>query len=77
MYFLKLPANSYDYQRQFGEQVELVKQFIEYYYYEREYSKHSHDRQVIVVKYGNDIFRIQKIENKFENWYNSKQHTQP
>ena len=69
--FLKLKDDSSKYQVQSGIEIELVKQFIEYFYYEREHKRDSHDRIVIVVKYGKDFFRLKKDGNDFLNWYNS------
>ena len=70
--FLKLKSDNKN-QNQFGSEIVLKKQFIEYYYYEREISKDSHDRMIIIVKYGNELFRLKKDNNDFEKWFNSKQ----
>lgn len=72
MVFLKL-ENSADSQAQFGVEVELEKEFIEYYYYEKEFKQDSHNRMVVIVKYGKDFFRIATDSNRyFENWYKRK-----
>ncbi len=68
MYVLKLNSTPDD-QHQHGDEVQLMFDFIEYFYFQREFKADSHDRYVIIVKYGKDFFRIKEEGYNFIQWY--------